>query len=245
MQSKIDIHVLVEDLLRGLKGVFVEKMVAVYFYGAALLPDSLLSGDIDFHVIVKTKLSKKEIVAINSLYSRLKNIYAAVLPDLDFDGYYILLQSAKMSEPPVHLLDPKMSDEAWALHRAHILAGQCLVAYGPDPETILMPPDWTELETALLSELKYVEKNLTKYPDYCILNLCRIMFSIHTREVVVSKAEAAKWAWDSFPVWRKHIDYAKKSYSGNASSVEKRFMAYEVKKLYKFASWHIEKDRSS
>ena len=41
-----------ESFLAGLKPVLGEKLYAVYIYGAAVFPDTLPTGDVDFHVIL-------------------------------------------------------------------------------------------------------------------------------------------------------------------------------------------------
>ena len=87
-------------------------------------------------------------------------------------------------------------DHSWALHREHIRAGRRVILYGPDPDEIYPPAKWPEIESALLGELDFVEKHLHDYPDYCILNLCRLMYSFETSDVVVSKALAAELAYD-------------------------------------------------
>ncbi|MFC2099382.1 aminoglycoside adenylyltransferase domain-containing protein, partial [Candidatus Bipolaricaulota bacterium] len=59
---------------------------------------------------------------------------------------------------------------------------------------------------ALVGERQYVAKHLSQYPDYCVLNLCRLIYSHRTGDVVVSKFGAAAWAIDAFPEWRGLID---------------------------------------
>ena len=68
-----------------------------------------------------------------------------------------------------------MRDEAWALHRAHVLAGRYFLVTGIDPAEIVVPPTWAELDGA------------------------RILYSFAMRDVVVSKYHAAQWALESLP----------------------------------------------
>lgn len=70
---------------------------------------------------------------------------------------------------------------------------------------------WPELEAALRGEPAYVEEHFADYPDYCILNLCRLMMSFRTRDVVVSKWQAGDWATQSSPQWTELIERAKRS----------------------------------
>ena len=163
----------------------------------------------------------------------------------ELDGYYILLRDAGRKEPPVHQLRPEITDKSWALHREHIRAGRCIVLHGPDPRQLYPPAGWPELESALYGELRYVEANLEQYPDYCILNLCRLMYSFATRDVVISKTAAAAWAHRAFPQWQRHIELAQKSYAGRATPQERAFMLSEVAALYHFAIEGIENSQAA
>ncbi len=89
--------------------------------------------------------------------------------------------------------------------------------------------------------MKYVEEHLDDYPDYCILNLFRLIYSFETRDVVVSKSAAADWAYQHFPRWRRHIKLARKSYARQATAMDRQFMLSEVKGLFRFACERIDK----
>jgi hypothetical protein len=93
----------------------------------------------------------------------------------------------------------------------------------------------------LYGELDYVEKHLHEYPDYCILNLCRLIYSFETRDVVVSKAQASDWAYDALPEWKRHIELARKSYARQATAEEMQFMRAEVGALLEVARTRIER----
>jgi hypothetical protein len=135
----------------------------------------------------------------------------------------------------------RATDTAWALHREHILSGKHIVLHGPDPAEIYPPASWPELESALYSELDYVEKHLQEYPDYCILNLCRLIYSFETRDVVISKAQASKWAYETIPEWKRHIELARKSYAKKATKEDRQFMLNEVGLFFEFARTRIKK----
>jgi hypothetical protein len=134
----------------------------------------------------------------------------------------------------------KATDDSWALHREHIRAGRCIVLCGPDPATVYQPATWPEIDKALRGELAYVEQHLHKHPDYCILNLCRLVYSYETRQVVVSKATASDWACLVLPEWRPLIEAAKKSYAHGANPQERQFMLADAPNLFAFARQRIE-----
>jgi hypothetical protein len=151
------------------------------------------------------------------------------------DIYYLLLADTRGSAPPVHQLGSGMVDSSWALHRAHIRAGRCFVLYGPDPSQDYSAPTWEALEAALRGELDYVERHLTDYPAYCTLNLCRLVYSYETRDVVVSKAGAAAWALQAFAEWQPLIETAQRFYAGQATAQDEALMRPEMPALLDFA----------
>ncbi len=232
-----DIQDLCRALLAGLKAALGDKLYGVYVYGAAAFPESTCTGDIDFHVVLTETLTDEEHSAIDELHSALARDYPPLGAGLD--GYYILLEEARHTSPPVHQLRPDISDVSWALHREHIRAGRCIILHGPEPRQIYPPVTWAELESALRGELKYVEAHLDDYPDYCILNLCRLMYSFETRDVVVSKTTAAGWAQRAFPRWRQHIEIAQRSYARQATPQDRQFIVAEVRGFFHFACERI------
>jgi hypothetical protein len=238
-----DIQGLCGALLSGLDAALQDKLFGVYVYGAAAFPDSANTGDIDFHVILREPLSDQERMAVHDLHAALARDFPPLGAELD--GYYILLEEARQASPPTHQLQPDVVDSSWALHREHVRAGRCLVLRGPDPKEVYPAASWPELEEALCGELRYVEEHLGVYPDYCILNLCRLMYSFETRDVVISKMGAAAWGLETFPQWRRHVEAAMKSYARRATPEDRGFMLAEVERLYRFACAQIEASRSS
>ncbi|MDH7485433.1 MAG: DUF4111 domain-containing protein [Anaerolineae bacterium] len=237
MRFPEDIQGLCQALREGLRAALGDKLYGIYVYGAAAFAESEFTGDIDFHVILTEALTDAERRAINELHDALARDFPPLGAELD--GYYILLEEAQHTSPPVHQLQPDITDESWALHREHMRAGRCLILHGPEPKQVYPPVTWAELESALWGELRYVQAHLDKYPDYCILNLCRLMYSFQTRDVVVSKAAAAEWAGSAFPQWRKHIEAAKRSYAGQATAEDRQWMNSEARRFFRFACERI------
>jgi len=234
MKPPVYIQDLCQSFLDGLKAALGDKLYGVYLHGAVAFPETTYTGDIDFHVILAGSLSDGEHSEIKQLHAKL----AEKFPPLgnEMDGHYLLLIDAKETAQPGSQLSPYNVDDAWALHRAHIRAARCIVLYGPDPEQIYPGATWVELEVDLEEQLQYVEAHLQVYPAYCILNLCRLMYSFEARDVVISKAAAAEWARDLYPQWRDLIEAAQKAYAKQVSAQEEALMQSEVTNLYKFAS---------
>jgi hypothetical protein len=237
MKLPDNIEPLCRAFLDGLNSTLGEKLFGVYLYGALAFSDGGTITDIDFHVIVKDHLDADEKSKLKDIHKMLALDFPALGAELD--GYYILLNDARRETPPEHQFLDNVFDNSWALHRAHILAGRCVVLHGPDPKRIYPETSWPELAGALQGELEYVKTHLDKYPAYCVLNLCRLMYSHKTRDVVTSKRSSADWAQGLFQDWRPLISAALDSYAGNASAQDEKLLASEVGKFFGFASEYI------
>jgi hypothetical protein len=240
MQLPENIADLCRAYTEGLRLALGCKLHGLYVYGASVFPETVATGDVDFHAILEDSFADSERAAVLALHETL----AIQFPPLgaELDSYYLLLEQARQSGLPTHQLQTDIVDKSWALHRAHMLAGRCVVLYGPDPSTIFPVPTWPEIEEALAGELAYVEKHLDRYPDYCILNLCRLMYSYRTGDVVTSKAAAGVWAATEFPQWHQLIELANRSYAGKSTDQDRETMRADVKDLLAFAHQQIQRD---
>jgi hypothetical protein len=243
MKPRDEIRDLCTAFLEGLESILGAKLHAVYLYGAVTFPETDYTGDVDFHVIVTEPPTEAERAALLGLHDRLARDFPPLGAELD--GYYILLADARRSERPRHLLFSNLVDDSWALHRAHLLAGRCIVLHGPDPKTIYVPPTRSEIEDALRGELDYVEAHLAQYPAYCVLNLCRLMYSHETRDVVTSKAAAASWAMDRFAAWRPLIEAARRSYAREDTAEDRDLLAGSVRASFGFSVAFIERAKEA
>lgn len=233
MEMRSEIRELCWAFRDGLRDVLRDGLHAVYVYGAVTFPETTHTGDVDFHAILSQPPTSAERAALLALHERL----AAEFPPLgaELDGYYILLDDARGTASPQHLLFPHLFDDSFALHRAHILAGRVIALFGPDPMTIYVAPTWTELEAALNGELAYVANHLTQYPAYCVLNLCRLLYSWEMRDVVTSKAASAVWALEHLPAWRPLIGAARASYAHADTAAHRALLSDQVDTFYRFS----------
>lgn len=232
------VNIITQAFVNGLIDILKDKLHGVYIYGAAAFPDDVPTGDIDFHVILKSELTDNERSELEEFHNSLASKFHPLGGELD--GYYILLADALRKIPPQSQLWKRATDKSWALHREHILAGRCIVLHGPAPEEIYQPASWPEIETALYEELDFIEKHLDKYPAYCILNMCRLIYSFETKDVVLSKAQASDWAYNNLSQWKRHIELARKSYAHQSTAEDNQFLLTEVEKFLDFTRESIE-----
>jgi hypothetical protein len=210
-----------EAFLDGLGDVLGDALVSLYLYGAVAFPcPEGWALDVDFHVLVARPPTDDQRDGLARLHRRLAEHppYGS-----DLDGYYVLFGDAGRSAPPTSVggVFPSTAggvvaapvDDAWALHRAAVLAGRSVLLDGRDPRGIVVAPTWAELHAALRSELDFVVGH-PEHAAFGLLNACRIAYSATTKDVVVSKAAAAEWGMASEPSWRAAISAGLRSYTG-------------------------------
>lgn len=232
-----EIQTLCTALLAGLKAVLGAKLHGVYLFGALTFPDGGAITDLDFHVILTDGLTEHERAGLDRLDAALARAYPPLGAELD--GYYLLLAETRGLTPPRHQRAPGVVDSSWALHCAHIRAGRCVVLHGPDPMTIYPQPDWPDLARALARELAWLAAHLGDYPAYGVLNLCRLLYSCATHDVVISKYAAAGWAQGACPAWRPLIAAALSCYAGTATAAERAAVEAGAHDFYAYAWPHI------
>jgi len=201
---------LTDSLQRGLAGILGSGFAGLFLYGALAFdrPEHWLV-DVDFHVLVRRPLADAERADVRALHAALAQTLER---GTELDGYYVLLSDAARAEPPRHQLDLTVRDEAWALHRAHVLAGRYFLVAGIDPRKIVPEPTWAELEAGLRAEMRFVETHPSA-TAFGILNGVRILYSFETRDVVVSKYQAGWWALASLPAeWHEAVHAALRYY---------------------------------
>lgn len=183
-------------------------LVALWGYGAATFSDRPKKlGDVDTHALL-TRVSDRHIATtIDRIHES-----SAQESGVEWDSWYILEADARGAEPPTHCFRADLVDDAWALHRAHWLAGRYVHLHGLTPEEIVEPPTWAELHEGLEEELAYINRKLARGEDgpahaaFSVWNSCRIIYSLETRDVVVSKRAAATWALKNLPSsWHEAI----------------------------------------
>ncbi|MFC1900446.1 aminoglycoside adenylyltransferase domain-containing protein [Chloroflexota bacterium] len=224
-------------LLGGLISALDDNLYGLYLYGAMVFPETRYIEDLDFHVIINQTLADSEKEAIRKLHNEISDEFSVSKDDLD--GYYILLDDARKLTTPWHQVYPDILDESWPLHIAHMRAGYCITLYGPEPGTFLPEPVWRDLMKGLGSTLIHTVKNLDRHPAYCILNLCRILYSYTTGDVVVSKSSAAGWVQEHFPEWRELVDSTLRVYEKEEDSEDRDNIRSKIKEFHRFVTGKI------
>ncbi len=89
---------------------------------------------------------------------------------------------------------------------------------------MVLTPTWLEIEAALSRELEHLERHVEEGDDdpfeatYAICNGSRILYSIETGNVAISKRAGGMWAIDHLPEsWHDAIQAADRAYDGEAT----------------------------
>ena len=233
-----EIQALCNRLLAGLKEALGDNLYGIYLYGAIVFPETRYIQDIDFHVIVNTKLTSLEKEAIKRLHDELIEEFQISKDDLD--GYYILLDDAQKLVTPWHQVYPDIPDDSWSLHIAHMKAGYCIVLYGAEPDTFLPEPTWSDLKASLDTTLAFTLKHIDIYPAYCILNLCRLLYSHTTRNVVVSKRGAGEWIIKNYPEWKALVESALRIFEKEEKVGDRNNIQTEIDGFHRFTTGKFE-----
>jgi hypothetical protein len=213
-----------------LHAILGEDLVAIWAYGSTIAPDRPhRSADLDTHVIVRRPISAQTAQQIQ------EKLEGARTQGAEFDIWFIHLDDARRPESPPHAFREGRRDTAWALHRAHWLAGSYINVYGQEPTEVVLAPTWQETTVDLDRELEHVERHLTEgdtdpyEASYAILNGSRILRALETRDAVLTKRGAGEWALDHLPDrWHPAIRAALRAYDERQTPEDADLLASEV-----------------
>ncbi len=230
----------VKSLVEGFRGELLKilgrKLIGFYLLGSIAFSGFVAGGDIDFFVVTKRPLTVREKEELVRMHGRLAHRYR--YGNL-FDGFYISVARARSPRAPRALGGGR--DDAWPLHRAHLRHGAYIRLYGRPAERVFGPVSRSEIRRALRAERVFVERLLPKYPYWCVLQLCRLLYSHETKEVVVSKLGAAEWALGCLPQARcPLIRAAVRVYRGRGARSDYRILSKGVQGFFEFASKRTE-----
>ena len=205
------------ELRDFLCSILGDELLAIWVYGAVTFTDRPSKlGDIDMHAIIKSPLKSQTVQEIDRYYES-----ANQENNVEWDAWFILERDVASHSPPPHAFRDNLQDRAWALHRAHWLGDQYVALFGPAPSDLVKIPKWAELKEGLHNELLFIEGVLENgLPDpahaaFVVWQGCRIIYSLRTNDIVVSKRAAAKWALSQLPIsFHESIRAAERVYDG-------------------------------
>lgn len=145
--------------------------------------------------------------------------------ELDVDGLFVQAADMPRTERPAHAFDDGRPLVGWAVYRAHWLTGQYVPLAGREPRGWVLPPSWDDLLADLDREVEHFERHLLEgdvdkpyETTVAHLNGCRVLYTMATRDPVISKRSAGRWGLGSLAdSWQPAIEAALRCYDGRAS----------------------------
>jgi hypothetical protein len=221
------------------------NLAGAYLHGSVAFPEfEPRPGDIDFYVVVRRSLNRREIKGLDRLHRALATNFEF---GSKLDGFYIPYVSARKRESPKNLvygahgkIHRGGSDDAWAIHREHFAHSAYIRLYGPGASRIFSRANWPEIRGALYRQLAYARKIIDNDPWWSVLNLCRLVYDFKIGSIVASKLGAARWALKRLPSrWKPVIKSAIKTYKGIADRKDRTILKRDARKFLGFASIRV------
>jgi len=211
------VHAALVELRVRLLTILGDDLLALWTFGSATYEDRPKRfGDVDSYAVLRSPLKADVVRAVDDAHES-----TARECRIEWDSWYVLELDVRSSKPPSHALRGVLTDHAWALHRAHWFAGHYVVLHGPAPEEFVPYPTWPELAESLREELHFIARIVELGPHdaehaaFVVWQCCRIVYSMRTRDVVISKRAAAQWALEHMPEsWHAAIHAAERTYDG-------------------------------
>jgi len=211
-----------------LQTILGDDLVAIWAYGGTIAPDRPTPhGDLDTYIVVARPLSEETVQRIEDAHDRITADMG-----VQWDVGCVLEDDARRSPSPADALRQGRRDTAWAVNRAHWLAGRYVRLCGLEPSEIVLRPTWDELMVDLSRELEHIERHIVEGDTdpyeaaYAILNGSRILQALETRSVAISKRSAGAWALQHIPDrWHPAIYAAFRAHDGKATPEDEALLA--------------------
>ena len=212
----------------GLRDILGEDLVALWAHGGTLASAQPRQADLDTYVVLARTPDAATVQRIEGLQDAIE-----VDVSLEWDNWYITADEAKQSRPPAHAFRDDRIDQSWAIQRAQWLSGRYWSLHGSPPDSIVRAPTTAEIAANLQEELEHLERHVAAgdYTDpyeatYAILNGSRILYSLETQDVTISKREAGAWSLKHLPDrWRPLLEAAIRNYDGEATPEDAQVLA--------------------
>jgi hypothetical protein len=218
------------DLRDELRRILGDNLVAIWAHGGTtVVADEAHAADLDTYVIVARRPDAPTAQTIENVHARLAQQHG-----IDWDAWYVLERDARRSDQPRHAYRENSRDTAWAIGRAHWLAGRFATIHGPSPPEVVLPPTLDELQIELSREVEHLERHVVEgdhdpyEASFALLNGSRVLRAVDTGDVVISKRAAATWALEHLPErWHPALRAAERSYLGRPEPGDHELIAAE------------------
>ncbi|HRQ39688.1 MAG TPA: DUF4111 domain-containing protein [Chloroflexota bacterium] len=226
-----DVNGILRRVLTGARAIFGDNFVGLYLDGSLASGDfDYETSDIDFVVVTGAPASAPQFDELVELHGRMGQSTSKWA--VEIEGAYIPLDAlrrydpANATHPYIDRGDCRLRWEHlemdWVIHR-HVLYTSGITLAGPPIQTLVDPVSPDDLRQAVMGLFNFWWLPMTQdpaslaeegYRRYAIQTMCRMLYTLHTGEVV-SKPAAARWALEHLETgWRPLIEWAMARPSG-------------------------------
>jgi hypothetical protein len=210
------------------------QFVGMYLYGSLAYGGFDRASDVDFVVVTAEELPEATFLALQEMHEEIAMIGSWCATQLE--GSYIPKQALRTFDPQrvfhlhidrgwnerlqrMQIDDPPLSRAWWGgwVFLRHVLRENGIALAGPDPRTLVDPVRPGELQEAARATLegwlaplldKVGELGIPGYQPYCVLTICRLLYTLE-KDAVTPKLAAARWAQERLePRWGLLIERA-------------------------------------
>lgn len=201
-----------------------QDLIGLYLFGSLAYGDFVPKrSDIDLVAVIKDPLSLVELEKVKKLHLEIEEKFPGWKGRVECS---YLPKSMMNEELPPKQTRPYFGGSTWYdeadygnewLINQYFLYHNSVALFGPEYKSLMVaPPDLREVQKAsirdLLSEWKPKINDLewlknSHYQSYLVLNLCRILYTLHNTKLS-SKKVAADWVKKTFSEWCELIEEA-------------------------------------
>jgi hypothetical protein len=208
-----------------------DDLVAMWAYGGTVAVDEpARRGDLDTYVVLSRRPDEATVGAIEDGHKAIADEHG-----VEWDAWYVLADDARGTNPPGHAWHEERRDTSWAINRAHWLAGRYANLHGAEPAELVQAPAWEEVERELDRELEHIERHVVEgdtdpyEATYAFLNGSRILHSLESHDVAISKRAAGAWALDHLAArWHPALNAATRTYDGDPADGDAALLAQQM-----------------
>jgi len=216
-----ELNNILRDLTRNVQNILSGNFVGVYLQGSFAVGDFDLHSDVDFAIVIKEELAKKDINALQAMHARLYGLESHWAQHLE--GSYFpeaILRSHSQKGRKLWYLDNGsrsliQSEHCNTIVVRWVLRESGVAMAGPPAVTLVDPISVEILRGEILDDmnvwgqeiLDHVDRfNNRFYQSFIVLSYCRMLHSLQTGRIE-SKVAGAEWAKSSLdPSWSELID---------------------------------------
>jgi predicted nucleotidyltransferase len=226
-----EINSLITDLVQGILSVLNTDLVGIYLFGSLSYGDfNPDSSDIDLSIILQQPLLGDHLLEIKHLHQIIEEKYPRWAKRIETSYTPLEMFSSILppKQPRPYYGEGIFYDEAhygheWIINN-YLLREFGITLFGKEAKTLIQPIDIEEVQKACIRDLfKEWQPKISDlewlsdghYQSYIVLNLCRILYTIHTADAL-SKKVAAQWVKTQYPQWQELIQDAEHWRYGDA-----------------------------